>query len=94
MGESVGKGRWKVVAAIVALVGWMDSAQASYISNDERIEAQADLSVQGTFQHNDYHDIDPVQERNEVKLGLRYFLVPVEKDLLGILHRPRPRQGA
>jgi len=89
MGESVGKGRWKVVAAIGALVGWMDSAQASYISNDERIEAQADLSVQGTFQHNDYHDIDPVQERNEVKLGLRYFLVPVEKDLLGILHRPR-----
>ena len=69
MGESVGKGRWKVVAAIVALVGWMDSARASYISNDERIEAQADLSVQGTFQHADASNIAAVQERNEAETG-------------------------
>ena len=60
-----------------------------YISNDERVEAQAELSVQNTFQHNSASSIEWVQERNEVKLGLRYFLVPVQDDLLGILHRPR-----
>ena len=26
---------------------------------------------------------------DEIKLGLRYFLVPVQQDLLGFLHRPR-----
>jgi len=60
-----------------------------YISNDERVEAQAELSVQNTFQHSNAASIEWVQERNEVKLGLRYFLVPVQDDLLGILHRPR-----
>jgi len=71
------------------MVGWVAGAHASYISNDERVEAQAELSVQGTFQHANADNVAAVQERNEVKLGLRYFLVPVDQDLLGFLHRPR-----
>ena len=92
MGVSASLGRlgswplWVVAAALCGLVG---SANATYISNDERIEAQAELSVQNTFQHDNTNSIEWVQERNEVKLGLRYFLVPVEQDLLGFLHRPR-----
>jgi hypothetical protein len=88
MGERVGMGRWRAVVVGVAALAAV-RAQASYISNDERVEAQAEMSVQGTMQHNDSHNIEAVQERNEVKLGLRYFLVPVDQDLLGILHRPR-----
>ena len=88
MGERVGMGRWRaVVVALVALAAVR--AQASYISSDERVEAQAEISVQGTAQHAGQENIEAVQERNEVKLGLRYFLVPVQQDLLGILHRPR-----
>ncbi|MGH7822630.1 MAG: DUF1302 family protein, partial [Candidatus Binatia bacterium] len=86
----MGDRRRRVAVAIAgaALAGLVTRADATYISNDERIEAQAEFSVQGTIQHHDYLDVDPVQERNEIKLGLRYFLVPVEKDLL-FLHRPR-----
>jgi hypothetical protein len=73
----------------VALVVSVGQAHGSYISNDERVEAQAELSVQNTFQHNDAHSIEWVQDRNEIKAGLRYFLVPVDQDLFGILHRPR-----
>ena len=77
------------LAFVMAFGGLVGRAGASYISNDERVEAQAELSVQGTFQHAGASSIEAVQERNEVKLGLRYFLVPVDQDLLGIFHRPR-----
>jgi len=73
---------------MAALAGFVTSADATYISNDERVEAQAEVSVQNTFQHNDSNTIEWVQDRNEVKLGLRYFLVPVTQDLW-FLHRPR-----
>jgi len=69
--------------------GLVGRAGATYISNDERVEAQAEVSVQGTAQHAGAESITPVQERNEIKAGLRYYLVPVDQDLLGIIHRPR-----
>src|ERR1041385_1686323 len=89
MGESVGMPGWRGAVIGVGGIAVGRLAHASYISNDERVEAQAELSVQGTFQHAGTEDIAAVQERNEVKLGLRYFLVPVQQDLLGFLHRPR-----
>ncbi len=61
---------------------------ATYISSDERIEASATISTQGTAFHNATENIEYVQQRNEVKLGFRYFLVPTSQDLL-FMHRPR-----
>src|SRR5258705_5260310 len=89
-GRAVVKGSWKsVVVGAVALLGLVGRADATYISNDERVEAQGEVSAQGTFFHNDTKNVEWTQERNEVKLGLRYFLVPVDQDLAGFLHRPR-----
>ena len=75
-------------AGALLLAALAGPAGATYISTDERIEAQAEVSMQNTFHHRDSDAIDWVQNRNEIKLGLRYYLVPPSQEL-GIIKRPR-----
>ncbi len=86
------KHRCPVLVALLAVsagaVCGPRAASATYISSDERIEASAQVSTQGTGFHDEFGNIEYVQQRNEVKLGFRYFLVPTDQDLL-FMHRPR-----
>ena len=86
---SVGPAAGVCAAALVAVLSSGGDVAATYISQDERIEATAQVAVQNSFFHNDMESISWNQSRHELRLGLRYFLVPVQQDLLGIFHRPR-----
>jgi len=65
-------------------------AQSAWATiSGDRYEMQARLSVQNSFQHNGVSAIDWVQERNELRIDLKYDLVPSGRPFLGIVQRAK-----
>jgi uncharacterized protein DUF1302 len=76
----------RLVSAAILVIA-VQSARAT-VSGD-RYEMQARLVVQNTFHHNGVSAIDWVQERNEIRLDLKYDLVPSGTPFLGFVQRAR-----
>ena len=64
------------------------NAARATISSD-RYEVQARLSVQNSFQHNGASSIDWVQERNELRLDVKYDLVPAGQPFLNFISKAK-----
>ncbi|MBI4538627.1 MAG: hypothetical protein HY704_03845 [Gemmatimonadetes bacterium] len=64
---------WVIVSAALTL-GWASCVDATV--QTERVTFRASLSTQNTFQHDSTESFDWVQWRNEVRLELKYRLLP------------------
>src|ERR1051325_3514794 len=76
--------RMAAIAGAWLSVLWVGQAAAVYETENYKVEGQ--VSVQPAFQHNDGKSIEYVQQRQEIRLGGIFHLVPVSHPV-GILNK-------
>jgi hypothetical protein len=79
----------RFLVLLFALTIALGAAAARATISSDRYEVQARLSVQNSFQHNGASSIDWVQERNELRLDVKYDLVPSGQPFLGFISRAK-----
>jgi hypothetical protein len=78
--------RFRGAVAVVGVLLWSGSAAWAEYSTD-RFKLEGQFSMQPTFQHNDTKSIEYVQQRQEVRLGLVYHLVPLHGSSSGFFKK-------
>ena len=74
---------------LVALTIALGAGAARATISSDRYEIQARLSVQNSFQHNGVSSIDWVQERNELRLDVKYDLIPAGQPFLNFISKAK-----
>ena len=78
----------RVRCAGVVVAAWLLGARAAWaVYETDHFKMEAQASIQPTFQHNDGSSIDYVQQRQELRLGSVWHVVPLRESGLGFFKK-------